>query len=276
MIWLNALQFLLNAFLAFVAFHITVYPVDKEREKLKILVLYIMIVVCILGSGALSIYQYKDAEKKETENGKRFATFQTNILQNTEIEKKELSTKIDIVTTNLVVINALRQRYENLVTYIVTNQSFNPEARQNIIEADKTNIEVLNSELEDLNTWEAGLRAKLRDERASFQIQHENQSREWQTNYLKAIPNFDYTIRKLLALAEKVAALRGDKVVSNYHGMPSILNPDDPNIVDIVEIRLQTTANWDTLPLALRAMVNWVSCIFPTCSSIFRPVTTGS
>ena len=71
MILLGILQFLLNAGLAVLAFHVTVYPVDKKRDKMKIRVYYFSIFVCILGSGVLTYFQAKDSEKGKltTEDG---------------------------------------------------------------------------------------------------------------------------------------------------------------------------------------------------------------
>ena len=163
MIWLSVIQYLSTAVLAYLAFHLTFHPVDKDENKVKI-AYTILIIVCILAAGVVSVYQAMDTQKQQTETERHFNEFKTNLLQSSENQKKELNKQIGYVTNQLNIVNGLRQQYENLMAYILTNKSIGPDEKQSAIESYKK-FEVLNSQLDDLNDWEAKFRSKVMEKR---------------------------------------------------------------------------------------------------------------
>jgi hypothetical protein len=235
MIWLGTIQFLLNAVLAFLAFHVTVYPVDKRRNKVKIRAYYILIVVCILGSGAVSLYQSKTADKDQ---------------KDLKQDQKDLKHDLSEVSSKLTQISTLRQQYEDLreqyekqITYIVTNRSFSPETRQAIIESDKK-FQDFNSQADDLNTWLAALKGEFRDKHASAQMQHEKVVKEKQANYQNFSQCFDYAISSFTNLLGKLAALKSDQIDTTLHDLPANVDPEGP-IIRIADIKFKKNADWN-------------------------------
>ena len=241
MIWLASIQFLLNAFLAFLAFHVTFYPVDKERSKVKIRVYYFFIIACILGSGFITFYQSKDEANKEADAQRQ----QQNQQDENDKGKKELSAKLDVVATNLAAVNVLRQQYEDLVTFVLTNKSTSPEARQVVIASDEK-FQTLNSKADDFNAWLVGLNGKLRDLRAADQIEHEKQIEETQKNYIGKIQSLNYAINSFTNLFNEVAAAKNDKMNLVFNGLPQSLNfPNGADSINVAKLKLEKNSGWD-------------------------------
>jgi hypothetical protein len=241
MIWLSVIQYLSTAVLAYLAFHLTFHPVDKDENKVKI-AYTILIIVCILAAGVVSVYQAMDTQKQQTETERHFNEFKTNLLQSSENQKKELNKQIGYVTNQLNIVNGLRQQYENLMAYILTNKSIGPDEKQSAIESYKK-FEVLNSQLDDLNDWEAKFRSKVMEKRASEQIDKDNHLKAKQAEYKNSIQCFNYTITTFINMLKKVADRKGDSVVSDYQSLPPAIISEES--INVAEIKFETNADWD-------------------------------
>lgn len=128
------------------------------------------------------------------------------------------------------------------MAYIMTNKSFNSETRQALIESDQT-FQDLNSQTDDLNAWLDSLRGKMRDRRASAQIQHEQIEKENQSSYEKSFQCFNYAVKSFTNMLGKIATLKDDKIDSNFHGLPIIINPDKPET--LASIKFQKNPEWN-------------------------------
>jgi hypothetical protein len=133
---------------------------------------------------------------------------------------------------------------QSLLMEIATNTSLPENLRERMIASD-AQFEVVKSKSDDLNAWSAGLKGRLIDKRASLEIAHENELKYEESYYQTRItPVFDYAIKTLIDMTGKEAALKGDKVVSNYQGIPPRSNFKQTRYHNVAEIKLQTHTNW--------------------------------
>jgi len=232
--------YLVGVVMAYLAYEMAMTPPLNSKAKNR---WRIGIAICALIGIGLTIYQCNDAQRKETAFNSRIEGLRTNINQSLEKEKKELSAQISVVTNQLNIVNSLRQKYESLVDRVLTNTSINTETRQSIIDADRTNFEVLNSQLNDANAWEEKLRGRLRDDRAALQIKNEKALAAEQLYYEKCCFYYNYTIPIFTEKLKEIAKKRGEIVISSFHGVPTSVSPDI-GVTNLGEIKFQTNTNW--------------------------------
>jgi hypothetical protein len=230
MIWLG---FILNAILAYLAFHVTIHPVDEERDKVKILLFKAVIIVCILGSGLTTYYQSKESERQEIEFGNRIDAVKINLRQ-------DFQKRTDKIITEQLVLQLGQQA---LISELATNQSITPEMRQRIIESN-SQFQELDSNVGDFAVW----RSKFRNKQMSIQLQQQidesNKLKNEQVFFDKSSPFYDGVVKLFEDMMKKVATSKGDKAFSNYHGIPNAVDFDSSETI-IGEIKLERNVNWD-------------------------------
>jgi len=199
-----------------------------------------------LGNGALMLAlnfaqihnQNQSDLNKQIDFGNRIDGIRTNFDSGLEREKRELSEKIEAVTTNVIEANEIRKRYENLLNSILTNQFVSPETKQFALDSDR-DAAVLSFRLENVSNWEVGL-TKF----ASTRVQQEKQLQADQINYEKGFRCFDYAIKTLIAMSKAIASAKGDQVVVNYNGLPPTIYPSDLTNGDVGEIYFMKNKLW--------------------------------
>ncbi|MGA3284980.1 MAG: hypothetical protein ABSD57_11050 [Verrucomicrobiota bacterium] len=126
---LVVIQGLLQAILAYIAFHVTVHPVKKERDRVKIIGLKIVIVTCCLGAVFVSGLQYHDSERAESRN---FETIKN--LTN------QLATVQTIVSADKTKIEEQSSIIHDLTIALNTNQSMDSATRLAILDKEDQKI----------------------------------------------------------------------------------------------------------------------------------------
>ena len=167
---------------SFIGIEMVNTPPKTKRQKWFWRIAFFTLAIAIISLTCLqNFYSEKNEQQMRVDFGDRLDKLGGNV----DKEKSELSVKIGDVDSKLATVNSLQQRYENLVDKVLSNPSYSQEVRRAIIEDDKTNAEALGVQLGDLNAWQAAIRAKIRDKRASDQIEHEKWLKEKQSEYLK-------------------------------------------------------------------------------------------
>jgi hypothetical protein len=244
MIWVTVIQNVLNAVLAYLAFHVTVHPVEKERDKVKIRVYKCLIVFCILGSATISVFQFIDSQNKDTKSKKDFNDLKSTITQNSENEKKEIGEKIDSMTAKQ---NSLIDQYHDLQEQVLTNENINPDTRQHILDANKQ-FDELDSDFSNTTNLIKTIQDKFRLDQASIKIQNDKARQitemQAQESWEKCYSYYEYANRKLEDLIRGMAKNLNDTPHSNYHGMPDSIG-FDIGTTNIAEMKLETNSNFD-------------------------------
>jgi hypothetical protein len=195
---------------------------DKRTNKVKIFGLKAsttliknIIIGCIVGQIGLSVWfvilQYNDDQNRAIKVGGQIDEIRTTFNQSFGKEKRDLSAQITDVRSNLTAINTLRNQYDSLVQYAMTNININSDARQNLINSDEK-YQDLNARDDNMNDWLTALRGKFRDQDAAAQIQHEKEVRQKQSDYQKLFHCANYLVNSLTNMVGKIAILDGDKI----------------------------------------------------------------
>lgn len=237
--------YLVGVVMAYLAYEMAMTPPTNSKTKWC---WRAGIVICGVIGLWLTIYQSKDATKKEEEFGKRLNDLQTNLLQDSETGKKELNARLDTVTARLAAIGILRQQYENLVQFVLTNKLISPEAKQIVIATDGK-FQILNSQADDLNTWLSGLNGKLRDLRATDRLAHENQMEQIKNDYTQRFQCVNYAINSFSNMLGKVAMAKSDRMNFVLNGFPQTVDPETSGSTNTEryagKAKLEKNAGWD-------------------------------
>lgn len=150
------------------------------------------------------------------------------------------SSQIKSINSNQL---ALTEQNQTLLRELATNSSINLDLRQRIADSNRR-FETVGSQITDLNAWETQLKSKLENRQVSLKIQREQAIQGMQSEYERGKPLYDYAIRTLTDMLGKIATLKGDKVSSNYQGLPSLADPDLPNL-NVGETKFLINSNWD-------------------------------
>jgi hypothetical protein len=146
----------------------------------------------------------------------------------------------------------LQNMQYDLVAAIATNTASPLSLRDSIIDADRK-MRIISTQSDDLEAWEEGIKRNLMDRRSAMEIQEEKNAaamHDWtlkrvQTEYQNASPIWDCTVNTLIEMMKKEALLKGDRVASNYRGLPRVRNSFEDTNFDLAEIKLMTNTNWD-------------------------------
>ncbi len=181
----------------------------------------------ILGSGIIWLTgkQYYDSENIQSQNS---------------ITISNLTYKITGISSNQSILS---EQHQILLNELATNQLINPDFRQSLIESDRK-FQDLSLQTDDLNDWMKSLKGKFREKVASVKIQHDKDSKKNQADYQKGFQYFDHTLNSLTNMLWKIATLKGDKIESDFHGLPLTINSDELPL-KIAEIKLKKTPSWD-------------------------------
>ena len=78
---LVVIQGLLQAFLAYIAFQVTVHPLDKEKDRVKIIIFKFLIAACLLVAILVSGLQFHTSEKAESKNSETLSSLTNQLVQ---------------------------------------------------------------------------------------------------------------------------------------------------------------------------------------------------
>jgi hypothetical protein len=265
-----AIQILFNAVLAVLAFHVGFYRVDKKSKTLKFY--YGLILLCIVGSSAITYYQFHDTEQSQSNSQTQLNEFETNLLQNAERGKREIELQYNNLIANQTRLIA---QNDNLQQQLATNQWLNPDLRERIIESNKRFNEV------DMATsnWLNAIQANLRADDQVAQIKHEQQlserQKQGQANWDNCVPYYDFAVRTIYVLMNKMAITLGDKVIPEYGGMPASIQYGMGR-TNIAEVHLQTNTNIAFSFIGILHSYDQSSYLTITCSGGYLDVVVSS
>jgi hypothetical protein len=209
----------------------------KANRRLRKGLLYLTLVLFFVN-------QFVAGQKAENLNSQinTLNSNQTNLVQKFDNERQSLNAQITNLTSQSSVINSnqlnLSQQYQLLLSELATNSSIDLNMRQHIVDATKQ-FEVVDSQVFDWNAWQAA----LGHQRELLKIQRDRTLEEQQTYYTQCKPMFDYAIRTLKDMSGKVAAIKRDAALSDYKGLPSVINVSLASEL-VAEIKFQTNSTW--------------------------------
>jgi len=187
----------------------------------------------------LTVLQYFASEKEKIQSDAKLNSVTTNQIN---LQKTFNSKETDLENS----LNAFRKEQQEIVSQLATNKFYDPDLRQKIITTQE-NLNQLSTKADNFMDWMDGLKASLRDKRASVEIEQEKNQRESakqiMANYTNGYAMFRDAVSVFTNLVYKAADLSGDNVVSTYTGLPDFHNIGDPNIMQLGTIRLQTNSS---------------------------------
>src|SRR5580704_11828411 len=206
MVWLPFIIVGCGAYVAYVAFHLTLHPMDKRTKasKRKALFFQLTIASCIIASAIATIQQGRISAQKADAFEK--------------LQQKE-GADIREIAAHENAMDDSRKRYEALFKWVISNPNFAPTFRQQVI-ASNDSLASLEVESDDLTKWAQGIRAKLNDKRATMQLERDKRNNAEESAYLTEVPFLNNVANTLGRLLAKEAELKRDKLISSFHGMP--------------------------------------------------------
>ncbi len=179
-----------------------------------------------------------------------FVLNQINSLQKdnqAKSDKQELTRQINYLTNQLSTVNSnqstLQRQHQSLLNELATNSFISLDLRQRIIDNNRQ-FEVVDSQVGDLNAWADNLRRRATTSRIQSKLQREKHLNALQSGYQDNIVYYDYAITSLTRKLGNAAVLNADKVVSDYHGLPTMISLDVGEI-NVAEVKFQKNADWD-------------------------------
>jgi hypothetical protein len=203
----------------------------KKTSKAKFLILFL---TGILGLVALGFDDWDKSQKDQAAKIEREGLY---------TQTTNLTLKVTSQTSLISNINSnqsiLSQQNQTLLNELATNSLVDLNLRQRIVESNKK-FEAIDSKVVDLNA----LKAKLANQRTSLKIQREKTLEPGRSLYRNFLPYYDYAIRTLTGMLEKVAAQKGHNLLSNFQNLPPVIDPDLAEI-SVAEVKFQTNADWN-------------------------------
>ena len=243
------IQGLLQALLAYIAFHVTVHPLDKETDRVKIIFFKIVIATCLLVAILVSGLQFHATEKAESKHSETLSNLTNQLVQANEDYRsfrketqqrfqeltREFSTNSEIsYAVKLAVLNdqqarnlaeatGLQKEHELLNAEPMNIKTLRAERENELEQRDNKNRQdVIQKQIDDINN----LKKSEEDAEAERQNQQKTEQKILQGKKelgSTILPVFDYVVAELIKTLGRFSMDSGEKIVSDFPGnSPSV------------------------------------------------------